>query len=128
MAQRLLPLPPLPLQLLQLLQLLSSVVHPARGGGGTVTASPVPTASWPATNHVGRWTAPPRAIESGHFPDAPILGNGDLGVSLGADPSTGELALYLGLVRADDPACNSVTPPPAPRPHAHAHPPPQSHF
>ena len=31
------------------------------------------------------------------MPDAPLAGNGDLGVSLGANRTAGEVTLYLGL-------------------------------
>ena len=54
-------------------------------------------AAAPVHSYVSTWSAPPTAIEAGHFPDAPILGNGDLGVSIGGDPAAGELSLYLGL-------------------------------
>ena len=33
----------------------------------------------------------------GRMPDAPLAGNGDLGVSLGANRTAGEVTLYLGL-------------------------------
>ena len=66
--------------------------------------SPSPTAM--------RWSSPPLApagaaeaetipgtgtIGRGRMPDAPLVGNGDLGATLGANLTTGELTLYLGL-------------------------------
>lgn len=50
-----------------------------------------------AALYPGRWSSPPQAPRGPAFPDGPILGNGDLGVSLGADLKLGELTLYLGL-------------------------------
>ena len=63
---------------------------------------------------VMRWSSPPLApagaaeadsqtipgtgtIGRGRMPDAPLVGNGDLGATLGANLTTGELTLYLGL-------------------------------
>ena len=46
--------------------------------------------------YVARWTKPPAMITKGHFPDAPLAGNGDLGISLGGD-SDGSLTCHLGL-------------------------------
>ena len=66
--------------------------------------SPSPTAM--------RWSSPPLApagaaeaetipgtgtIGRGRMPDAPLVGNGDLGATLGANLTTGELTFYLGL-------------------------------
>jgi hypothetical protein len=61
--------------------------------------------SIPPTVH---WTEPPKNIFGmgswinstaawGVLPDGPILGNGDLGVSLGAEPELGSLVLNIGL-------------------------------
>ena len=95
--------------------------------------SPSPTAM--------RWSSPPLApagaaeaetipgtgtIGRGRMPDAPLVGNGDLGATLGANLTTGELTLYLGLnqmwflnaYRAQTP-----TPPPHPKPPPLAQPP-----
>lgn len=68
-------------------------------------SSPVPPG---ANGWRGVWTEPPKHIFGmgswtssasawGVLPDAPLLGNGDLGISLGAVPENGSLVLYIGL-------------------------------
>ena len=48
-----------------------------------------------ARRYVGRWTAPPTRVPTQKLVDGPILGNGDLGVTLGGPPEA--LTWYLGM-------------------------------
>jgi alpha-L-fucosidase 2 len=53
--------------------------------GGAAGAMPLPpTAAWPnrALLYKGTFTAPPTVTDSDHTTDAPLLGNGDLGVAV----------------------------------------------
>ena len=50
-----------------------------------------------ATRYASHWRTPPKHVPGPALPDGPILGNGDLGTTLGADPSRGQLDLHLGL-------------------------------
>ena len=56
----------------------------------------------PVDAYVGRWSSAdadslPSSITAGNFPNAPLLGNGDLGVALGYDAPSGAIVLHLGL-------------------------------
>ena len=62
-----------------------------------VLAAIATAATDPVSRYRPRWSTPPTRIGSGHFPDAPILGNGDLGVSVGANLTAGSIELHLGL-------------------------------
>jgi hypothetical protein len=56
----------------------------------------------PAISRInGEWNAPPSNILSGYLPDGPLLGNGDLGITVGAISGDDheELVLYLGLAQ-----------------------------
>ena len=50
-----------------------------------------------ATRYASHWSTPPVGVPGPGFPDGPILGNGDLGATLAADPSRGQLVMHLGL-------------------------------
>jgi hypothetical protein len=54
----------------------------------------------PVQQYVARWNASIASADNvaiGAFSGSPYLGNGDLGVSIAANVSTGEITLYLGL-------------------------------
>jgi hypothetical protein len=53
--------------------------------------------SGPPAAPTRHWLKPPSQPSAGRMPDGPLLGNGDLGVSVWADPARGVLVLYLGL-------------------------------
>ena len=50
-----------------------------------------------ATRYASHWSTPPVGVPGPGFPDGPILGNGDLGATLAADLSQGQLVVHLGL-------------------------------
>ena len=48
-----------------------------------------------ASKYVGQWTAPPTRVPTQKLVDGPIVGNGDMGVTIGGPAE--ELTFYVGL-------------------------------
>ena len=92
-----------------------SAVHAVHGGGGggtpTKPARPRTRAVGGGQN-VANWTEPPTGIEGGRLSNAPLLGNGDLGISVGGSlragkprpmpPSGGQFAVGAAPCNASD--------------------------
>ena len=50
-----------------------------------------------AAQHGSHWSTPPVHVPGPGFPDGPIVGNGDLGITVSAKPVNGSIDLHLGL-------------------------------
>ena len=104
--------------MLMLLPAWTVVPGPAAGGrGGVKTDADRRGEAEPrsgqllAAKYVANWTEPPTGIEDGRMPNAPLLGNEDLGVSLGGSlpsqlqprPPGGKIAVGTAPCNASDP-------------------------